>query len=187
MRNKAFIIFMLAIMPLPTLSGQNKPVRSEAPPLIERLTFGGSFGLQLGTVTNIEVSPVIGLWVLPRVMIAAGPVYQYYNSPLGETDIWGQRAFLQLVVLRNIDAIIPIGAGTSIFFHTEYEGLGLKSDFWTGINDNTRFYVHSFLTGPGVSQQIGRRSSMYISVLWALNQSDYEIYSKPEIRFGFLF
>ena len=38
----------------------------ERPPLRQRLFFGGSFGLQFGTVTNIEVAPLAGIWLLPN-------------------------------------------------------------------------------------------------------------------------
>jgi hypothetical protein len=43
------------------------------------------------------------------------------------------------------------------------------------------------LAGPGLSQQIGRRASLNFMVLWPLNDSGYDIYSKPEIRVSFSF
>ena len=73
--------------------------KSETPPIRERIFFGGSFGLQLGSVTDIEVSPVIGLWVLPRIAVAAGPDYRYYKDPVNRTAIYGGRIYTQLVDL----------------------------------------------------------------------------------------
>ena len=55
---------------------------NEVPALKERLFFGGNFALQFGTITDIEISPMIGLWVLPKLAVAVGPSYTYYKAPV---------------------------------------------------------------------------------------------------------
>ena len=180
------IIAFLLLFLTSNLTAQSR--REEPPSVRERLFYGGSFSLQLGSVTNIEVSPVIGFWVLPRIAVAAGPSYRFYKFYDEKTDIIGGRSYLQVVVLRDIDKFIPLGIHTSIFIHFEDELLGLRSDYWKNISlSPKRFAVNTLLAGGGISQQIGRRSSMNIMVLWALNESDYDIYSNPEIRIGFVF
>jgi hypothetical protein len=57
-RNVIFIILLL-FTSASIISGQKS--REEPPPLRERLFFGGNLGLQFGTITDIQVSPVIGL------------------------------------------------------------------------------------------------------------------------------
>ena len=179
-------IVLIFLLLSPCLTGQNN--REQPPPLGERLFYGGSFSLQLGTITNIELSPVIGLWILPRIAIAAGPSYQFYKIYDEKTDILGGRSYLQVVLLRDIDKFIPLGIHTSIFFHIEDEMLALRSDFWKNITiQPKRFTVNTLLAGGGISQQIGRRSSMNIMVLWALTDPGYKIYSNPEIRIAFIF
>lgn len=171
-----------------SLSAQALPRVSKSPPLSERLFFGGNFGMQFGTYTNIEASPLIGIWLLPRLSIAAGPTFQYYKDPYGRTNIYGGRSFLRFTVIQDMNNFIPIGISTSLFLHSEYEGLSLKSDFWmTNIYDNSRFFVHSVLAGPGISQAIGPKASVNFMVLWVLTETEYEIYSNPEIRVGFNF
>ena len=166
----------------------SQAIKNEKPPFSERLFYGGSFSLQLGSITNIEVSPVIGLWVLPRLGIAAGPSYQFFKMYDVRTDIIGGRSYLQLVVLRDIDKFIPIGIHTSIFFHIEDEMLSLKTDFWkTTPPPPERFLINTVLAGGGLSQQMGRRSSVNMMVLWAITDNGYEIYSNPEFRIGFVF
>src|SRR5665647_2860751 len=44
--------------------------KEQATPVKERLFYGGSFGLMFGSITDIQVSPVVGFWVLPRIAIA---------------------------------------------------------------------------------------------------------------------
>jgi hypothetical protein len=163
------------------------------PAFKERLFFGGNLGLMFGTVTDIQLSPVVGYWLLPRLAVAAGPTYRYFKSSylsngMDKTSIYGGKAYAQLVIVQDISSFIPMGSHTGIFLHIENELLSLKANFWKyPANPRGRFYVNTVLFGGGISQQIGRRSSMDFMVLWPLNESDYDIYNKPEIRVSFIF
>jgi hypothetical protein len=165
----------------------------DTPAFKERLFFGGNLGLMFGTITDIQVSPVVGYWLLPRLAIAAGPTYRFYKSTdyynlSSKTSIYGGKAYAQIVVVQDISSFIPMGSHTGIFLHIEDELLSLKANFWKApLNPQGRFYVNTVLLGGGISQQIGRRSSMDFMVLWPLNESDYNIYNKPEIRVSFIF
>jgi len=192
------LINLLVFISFSIISGQtakeeqlpyDQKVREESPPFKERLFFGGNFGLQFGTITDIQVSPVIGFWVLPRIAIAVGPDYRYLKDRYDRTSIYGGKGYLQFVVIQDINSIIPIGVHTGIFLHLEDELLSLKSSFWKYplLYTSDRFYVNTILAGGGISQQIGRRSSLNFMLLWALNDSGYDIYSKPEIRVSFSF
>ena len=182
---RVIIIALLTSLGI-TVSGQD--TSGERPPFSERLFFGGSFGLQFGTITNIEASPVLGLWILPRVAVAAGPSYQYYKDPFDATSIYGGRGYLQLTLIQDLNNIIPIGVNTGIFVQTEYEGLSLERSFWSVVPDgDRRIYMGTFLAGAGISQPIGRRSSMNFTVLWALSETEYQVYDSPEIRVSFNF
>jgi hypothetical protein len=167
--------------------GQNR--REEPPPLKDRIFFGGSFGLQLGTYTSIEINPVVGIWLLPRLSVAAGPGFEYLQYQKISTTIYSVRGYLQFAVLKDIDKFIPLGVHSSIVFHAEDELLNLDSEYWqTNItNREDRFYVNSLLLGGGLSQQIGRKGSFNILVLWVVTDSGYDIYNNPEIRIGFTF
>jgi hypothetical protein len=177
--------FILVFVSYSMILGQ--VVTEQKPPFKDRLFYGGSFGLQFGTYTDIQVSPVIGLWLLPRVAAAVGPEYRFYKDPNGRTNIYGGRGYLQLVVFQNINKFIPVGVNTGIFLHAEDEMMSLESSVWRDPNSTGRFYVNTILAGGGLSQQIGRRSSLNIIFLWALNDSGYAIYNNPEIRVSFIF
>jgi hypothetical protein len=165
-----------------------KKSRDEPPPLSDRIFFGGSFGLQFGSITDIQVSPVAGIWVLPRVAVAAGPTYRFYKDYFIKTDLYGGRGYVQLAVIQNLNNIIPIGSNTGIFLHLEDELLSLASSAWkTPPYSSNRFYLNTVLAGGGLSQQIGRRASINLMALWPLNQSIYNIYSNPEFRVSFTF
>lgn len=160
----------------------------ERPPLRQRLFFGGSFGLQFGTVTNIEVAPLAGIWLLPRVAVGVGPSFQYYKDPYGRTSIYGGRAMLQLTLIQDLNNVVPVGWNLGIFVSGEYEALSLERDFFTSTPDaGGRFLYHSFLGGAGISQPTGKRSSMNIVFLWCVTGNEYGIYDTPEIRVEFYF
>jgi hypothetical protein len=160
----------------------------DTPPVKERLFYGGSLGLMFGTITDIQLSPVVGFWLLPRVNVAVGPTFRFYKDPVDKTTIYGGRAYVQLVVIQDLNKFLPLGSHTGIFLHTEDELLSLKASFWKyPYNPRGRFYVNTVLAGAGISQQIGRRSSLNFMVLWPLNDPIYAIYSKPELRISFIF
>lgn len=162
--------------------------KEKAPSVKQRLFFGGSFGLTFGTITDIQVSPVVGFWVLPRIALAAGPTYRFYKDQLDKTSIYGGRGYMQFVIVQDLGSIIKGSGHTGIFLHTEDELLSLKANFWKyPLNPPGRFFVNTVLFGGGISQQIGRRASLNFMVLWPLNDPSYNLYSKPEIRVSFTF
>ncbi len=114
----ALIVLML-FSSSSSLAGQDE--KDQAPPFRERIFFGGNFGLMFGTITDIQVSPVVGYWLLPRVAAAVGPSYRYYKDRINSTAIYGGKAYLQFVVIQDINSVIPIGVHTGIFLH---ENLG---------------------------------------------------------------
>jgi len=192
------LVFLLVFISFSIISGQkakddqfpyDQKDKEEAPPFKERLFFGGNFGLMFGTITDIQVSPVIGYWLLPRVAVAVGPDYRYIKNVDIATSLYGGKGYLQLVVIQDLNSFIPLGVHTGIFLHAEDELLSLKTSFWKAppYPDSDRFYVNTVLAGGGISQQIGRRASLNFMILWPLNDSVYEIYSKPELRISFSF
>ena len=187
-RTTRYLIYiaLLSAFSATILSAQK--TREVPPPLKERLFFGGNLGLMFGTITDIQISPVIGLWVLPRVAVAIGPDYRFYKDRYDRTNIYGGKGYLQFYVIQDINNLIPIGGHMGIFFHLEDEVLSLESAFWKYPPlTSKRFYINTVLAGGGISQQIGRRSSLNIMILWALNDTGYEVYSNPEMRVSFNF
>ena len=180
-----FVTLILLFSSFSIISGQR--TKDAPPPLRDRLFFGGNLGLQFGSVTNIQISPIVGLWLLPRLAVAAGPEYWFFKYLDAKTTIYGGKAYLQYVVVQDLGSVIPIGAHTGIFLHLEDEMLSLESAYWNPVTTSNRFVVNSIMAGGGISQQIGSRSSINIMALWALNDSGYLLYSNPEIRVSFSF
>jgi hypothetical protein len=177
---------LIAILLSASTFGQTTIV--EKPSLKDRLFFGGNIALQVGSATSIEILPVAGFWLLPRIAVAAGPGFRFYNSQNQHTSIYSFRTYVQFVPIRDIDRLVPIGAHTSIVLQFEDEAMSLDSQYWHNVDlEPKRFWINSIMAGPGISQQMGRKSSLNILVLWALNDTGYELYGNPVVRIGINF
>lgn len=179
------ILFVLLFCSISGIYAQKE--RNEAPPIKDRLFYGGSFNLQFGTFTDIEVSPIIGLWVLPRINVATGPNFRFYKLYSSKTTIYGGRIYSEFLFLQDLNNVLPLGVHLGLFSHIEYELLSLETAYFRASYDSKRFLTHTILAGGGIRQQIGKRSSLNLTFLWALNESEYDIYGNPEIRVSFIF
>ncbi|MCU0363613.1 MAG: hypothetical protein MUE32_09665 [Bacteroidales bacterium] len=186
MRTVAAALAMVLVFLVAPASAQYVP--AEKPPLRERMFFGGTFWLSFGNVSNIEIAPIVGLWVLPRLAVAGGPEYQFFKYYDQKTSIYGGKAYAQLVLLKDLNNLVPLGVHTGIFLHVEDELLSLDSSYWpVQYPESGRTTVNTVLAGGGISQQLGRRSSINFIIIWALNDAGYGVYDNPEIRLSFNF
>jgi hypothetical protein len=143
-----------------------------------RLFFGGGCGLQFGSVTLIELSPLVGYKVTPKFSLGVSPTYKYYkyNDYYGpsndlSTNVWGGSIFARYSIFQNV------------FAHVEYETLYYN----TKVSGNPEYMqqYNSFFVGGGYNQQIGQNSAMYFLLLWNLNDTPDSPYINPVIRIGF--
>ena len=182
LHNRIILISLFLLFVNLIVFGQNVK-----PPVSERLFFGGSFGLQFGTITYIDVSPIVGLWVLPKMAIAGGPSVTYYKNKYYDEEIiiYGGRFYTQYLLLENINNVLPIGLNTGIFLHLEDELSQYKIISPASAAGN--LFANSILLGGGIRQPIGTRSFLNLTVLWTIHDSGYSIRSNPEIRVSFSF
>jgi hypothetical protein len=154
------------------------------------------FGLMLGTINQIEVSPAIGYHLSDRFSIGCGFKYEFYsqtrvytNQTQVKTQIYGPRAFVRYTVFRNLGSFLPIGMNTSLFLHSEFEALNLEKKFFYYPNfpDDGRFWYNTILIGGGFSQAASERLRVNILVLWNTDAGNISLYNNPVIRFGFQF
>jgi hypothetical protein len=159
--------------------------------LRDRIYFGGDFSLMFGTVTFIEVSPVIGYRITPRFSSGIGATYQYYRektivNTIIKSHIYGGRTFAKYIFLKDLNEFIPLGIHAGLLGYCEYEFLNLES-FFSPLHESGRFWLHSFYTGGGLELPVGRRSRMNLLVLFNLNDTGESPYTNPVVRIGILF
>jgi hypothetical protein len=154
------------------------PAAVEAPPpnpsggfSADKLYFGGGFGLSLGTVDYVEISPLAGYRITPAATVGASLLYRYRNDDRYDegitTNDYGGAVFGDYRVLPPI------------FLHAELEYLSYEYvdfDASTDRDDYTSVYV-----GGGVSWPAGRSTSLFVLGLYNLSYSDGDPgpYSSP--------
>jgi hypothetical protein len=177
MRAKSILTVVLVLgMGIPCTYGQDSTMLRKNPPkerFIDRLYTGGNLGAQFGTVTFIDVSPLVGYRITDKISAGIGATYQYYHYKDKfydfETNVYGGRVFGRYLF------------NDYLFGHAEYEYLNLEAfDF-----RRRRVDVGSFLVGGGYFQRISDRSGVVAMILYNFTESVYTPYTNPIIRVGF--
>lgn len=143
----------------------------------DKVYFGGNIGMQFGSSTLIEVSPLVGYRITPKFSAGVGITYQYfhyrYNRYNIETNVYGGRVFGRYFFMPFL------------FGHVEYEYLNLEAfDFYP---QRRRVDVGSLLGGGGYAQQLGPRSAIIAMILYNFTESVYTPYTNPIVRIGVTF
>lgn len=146
----------------------------------ERIAFGGDLGLNFGTITYINISPLVGYKLTDHLTAGVGMIYQYvhYNkSYYGvefESSTYGGRLFARQRFLEN-------------FFGTvEYQGLNVDA-YNLQSEKLGRITVPVLFVGGGYLQQAGDRSFFSIAILYDVIQDFNSPYPNPVIQGGFIF
>lgn len=158
--------------------------------LKSRLYVGGTFGLGIGTVTNIDISPMVGFNINRHFSAGLGTTYMFYSYRYGSINysshFYGGRVFGRIVPLPDQ---LP-----SIFLHGEYETINNEREIQEDFNSPyilKRTWTPALLIGAGFKQQAGNNSFFTATILYnAIDDgtSANTIYGGPLVyRVGFIF
>jgi len=146
----------------------------------QRIYYGGIVGATFGTVTNIQLMPIVGYRILPRWSAGVGFNYQYFKDnrsrPTYETNIFGGNVHSRVFVYQNL------------FAHTEFEVLNFDVPVVeAGDYSLQRKNVPAWFIGAGYFVPIGQRSGLAITFLYDLIQDTYSPYpANYTLRIGFV-
>ena len=154
-----------------TMSAQGStPKPKDTRPFSERIWFGGGVGLSFGTVTAIQVDPLVGYKVDQdgKFSVGVGGSYWYYQDNRFTPSInytgYGYRTFARY-------RFIP-----QLYAHTEFLHLNVERyDYTTDMV--ARIWVPHVLVGAGYVQQLGGRSSIYFQILFDVLQDPNSVYA----------
>jgi len=155
----------------------SKPPQQNSDSFSDRVNFGGNFGLSFGTITAIDISPLVVYRVSDKIQVGPGLTYIYYNYKQGRynytTTQFGGRFFGRYFILPDV------------FAHAEIEALniGVQNADYRG-----RFTQVYPLLGGGYKQAFGNNGGVFVTALYNLNyQTNKSAYNSPFIlRIGFL-
>lgn len=174
----SFLVGLFFLIVANEVCGQRVIDEGNMPPLKDRLYYGGNFAMSFGTITYIDVSPLVGAMVTNRLSGGVGATYQYFNDRRfigGNSSLYGGRVFGRYNVFPNF------------FGHVELESLNF--DLY---NQNTdrfeRTWVPGFFLGAGYFAPFGNRGGANFTFLYNLiHDNRRSPYNEPYvIRVGFV-
>ena len=149
--------------------------------------------LSFGTLTYVEVAPLVGYHLTDRLSVGLGPHYIYqaqkatpYFPYSYKTHIYGLKGFARFALIAHAEEFLPFRLFNELFAHVEYEGLSLeKAHFYAPTYpEEGRFIYQGLLVGGGFTQRVGIYNSISFMVLWNLNESSRSPYNNPIFRIG---
>lgn len=191
MNRKIIIVLLSMCLSAEVLMAQETPATPGGVPapaipnpqpqsLLNRLFFGGNLGLAFGSITFVNVSPIIGYRITETFGAGLGPSYSYYRDNrdrnfVFETNTYGGRVFAQQ---RITDQLLA---------YAEYELLNMEVPDLL-FRKLVRTNISSLFVGGGYGTPLGNaRSSAFVLVLFNVLESEYQVYQNPVIRGGFNF
>lgn len=174
---RLFTVLFVILLPGFSLRAQdtteyvtNAPKEEARTPFKDRLWFGGGVGLNFGTVTAIQLDPLLGVHLdeKRKLSVGLGLSYWYYRdnryTPAYTRDAYGYRVFSRYRVIEQA------------YLHAEF--LHLNTEPNISFEDRSkRMWVPHLLVGAGYVQPLGEsRSSIYLQVLWEVLQDPNSVY-----------
>ena len=125
MRKLILHIILFIIIGLNSFAQDSSMIRKHPPKksFKDRIFVGGNLGLQFGTVTFADISPLVGYKFTEKITAGIGATYQYYHYKDKyydfETNVYGGRVFARYNFTDYL------------FAHAEYEYLNMEAfDFY---------------------------------------------------------
>jgi hypothetical protein len=179
LKNKySLLFFFVFTLSVSSIFAQRQYYPGDSIPFKDRLYYGGNFGMQFGTVTLIDFSPLVGVMITPKFSSGVGITYQYFNDRRyigGQSSSYGGRLFSRYNVLPNI------------FLHAEYESINF--DNYNLISDRfERIWSNALFLGGGYFAPFGPRGGANFTFLYnVLHDNLRSPYGEPYvIRVGFV-
>jgi hypothetical protein len=179
LKNKfCFLFSALFILSASYSVAQREYYPGDSIPFKDRLYYGGNFGMQFGTVTLIDFSPLVGVMITPKFSSGVGATYQYFNDRRyfgGQATSYGGRLFSRFNVLPNI------------FFHAEHESINFDN-YNEALKSFERIWSNALFLGGGYFAPFGARGGANITFLYNVRHDNRRSpYREPYvIRVGFV-
>lgn len=144
--------------------------------LLDRMVFGGNLGLQFGSQSLVDISPIAGYKLTERLVPGIGATYRYISwrmpgyAPV-RANFYGGSVWMRYYVIPQI------------FLHGEYEAL--NGEWEPYLRPGYRYFLTTPFLGAGYNRGDGFFST-YIMLLYILDYGPDSPYGSPLVlRVGF--
>jgi hypothetical protein len=141
--------------------------KTNKPSIKEKLFFGGGLGLSFGDVTFVNIAPVVGYRITPKLSAGLRLFYQYrsykdYYSGTGNqtysSNDFGVGVFGRFIVFGPI------------YIQAEYEYTSYE--YYIQIDEKQRLGFNSFMAGGGFMQPMGRNVAFFLTAMYNFSYKD---------------
>ena len=160
MKNLRLFFIISAILIFSSSFAQEGQV-GQRPAFLDKVFVGGGFGAGFGSYTYINIAPIIGYRVSPRLSVAMRIMYQYttYDYYVAGDKVnfsgndYGIGGFARFIVKGPF------------YLQAEYEHLNYEDiDYQDGSSLRSSF--DSFMAGGGIAQPIGGKAFFFLTVMY---------------------
>ena len=137
----------------------------------ENVVLDGNIGVQIGTVTVIDISPVLAYRFTPKFIAGPGAVFRYYQVGSSSATFYGWKFMSRYYPLQQL------------FVHAEFEQLFIPDLTNQSNVVNRRRAISSLPVGVGYVQSAGP-TSIYAMILYNLLDGPNSPYTNPIVRIG---
>ncbi|MFO0321640.1 MAG: hypothetical protein ACK504_04340 [Bacteroidota bacterium] len=141
----------------------------------DRLFLGGNVGASFGSITFINLSPIVGIKINKEFSVGTGFIYNYYSQSFAGRNyvstIYGGNAFARYFVFENL------------FGQVGWDRLSVI-DYRSSII-NSRIWVDNILLGVGYRQLFSDNGALVAMIFYNVNQTPLSPYQNPIIQIGF--
>ena len=150
----------------------------QRPAFLDKVFVGGGFGAGFGSYTYINISPIIGYRVTPKLSVALRLMYQY--TTYDYYDFQEQRTKKYQGNDFGVGGFARYSLFGPIYLQAEYEHLNYDGLYYDGTSSRTSF--DSFMAGGGIAQPVGGKAFVFITAMYNFSYNNFNssnVYRSP--------
>ena len=171
MKRWSLPLLLLVLVPSVPIRAQEQPPAGSAPKASapaaqkpaarDRMFFGGGIGFGFGDVDWVEISPMVGIRLIPDLATGVGVTYRTMTDSRSGQDLktsdFGGDVFAQYTLVKDVFAMV------------EYEYLNYQ--YYDSSFEKVSGSYNSVFVGGGAFQPLGGHSALVFSALYNLSYS----------------
>lgn len=162
--SRFLIVFALCCLSIIAF-GQNEQGAS----FKDKVFFGGGFGAGFGDYTYVNVSPIIGYKVSPKLSTGIRITYQYTTFKYQDIQAGEEKKYQGNDF--GIGAFARFSIYGPLYLQAEYEHLNYDGLYYDGSSSRTNF--DSFMAGGGIAQPIGGKAFLFFTAMYNFSYDNF--------------
>lgn len=149
----------------------------QRPAFLDKIYVGGGFGASFGNYTYVNISPIIGYKVTPKLSVGLRLMYQYTTY-----DYYDKQDLRWKKYSGNdfgVGGFARFMVKGPFYLQAEYEHLNYDGLDYTGYS---RSSFNSFMAGGGITQPIGGKAFFFMTAMYNFSYQNFDnsnVYRSP--------